>query len=45
MGFHADGECLRVLGDAINFRRKGQLEMSTALGGKTAVSHAAAASK
>jgi nitrite reductase (cytochrome c-552) len=25
MGFHADGECLRVLGDVINFCRKGQL--------------------
>ena len=25
MGFHADGECLRVLADAIDFCRKGQL--------------------
>src|SRR5579864_7457409 len=24
MGFHADGECLRVLGDAIDLCRKGQ---------------------
>jgi len=27
MGFHADGECLRVLGDAIDLCRKGQLAL------------------
>ena len=45
MGFHADGECLRVLGDAINFCRKGQLALRTTPGGKMPVTHAAAASK
>jgi nitrite reductase (cytochrome c-552) len=32
MGFHADGECLRVLGDAINFCRKGQLALRASPG-------------
>jgi len=27
MGFHADGECLRVLGDAIDLCRRGQLTL------------------
>ena len=37
MGFHADGESLRVLGDAIDFCRRGQM----ALRAKTTVVHTA----
>jgi nitrite reductase (cytochrome c-552) len=35
MGFHADGECLRVLADAINLCRKGQLALRIEPGRKT----------
>ena len=45
MGFHADGECLRVLGNAINFCRKGQLALRAASAGKPLVAQAKAASK
>ena len=41
MGFHADGECLRVLGNAINLCRKGQLALRTAPGGKAPAAQAA----
>lgn len=41
MGFHADGECLRILGNAINFCRKGQLALRTGPAGKSQVSKAA----
>lgn len=45
MGFHADGECLRVLGDAIDFCRKGQLALRTPPSGRTLATSAALSAK
>ena len=45
MGFHADGECLRVLADAINLCRKGQLSLRGGTGGKSQVAKSVAMSK
>jgi nitrite reductase (cytochrome c-552) len=45
MGFHADGESLRVLGDAINLCRKGQLILRNGAGSKMLAAKAAFASK
>jgi len=38
MGFHAGGECLRVLGDAISFCRRGQLALRSDPAGKAQLS-------
>ena len=40
MGFHGDGECLRVLGSAINLCRKGQLALRAGPGGKAQTAQA-----
>jgi nitrite reductase (cytochrome c-552) len=41
IGCHADGECLRVLGDAINLCRKAQLALPRGNSGKAQISKAA----